>query len=63
MTITKIRELVEEFGMNYVVGQRQSMMLAAAIGAGRPEATAIEEVVYGWMDDNDASRIREKVAS
>lgn len=62
-TILRIRELVEELGMNYVVGQRQSMMLAAAVAKGRDEKVAIEEVVYAWMDSNDASRIREKVAS
>lgn len=58
MRIIKIREKIEEMGMNYVVGQRQSMMLAAAVGTGRSIDVTLEEVVYGWMDPNDADRIR-----
>jgi len=57
--IMRIRETIDELGMSYVVGQRQSMMYAKAIGAGREKGKAIQEVVYGWMDQNDAKRIEE----
>ena len=35
MKIIKIREKIDEMGMNYVVGQRQSMAVAAGMGTGR----------------------------
>lgn len=59
--IIKIRKAIEELGMNYVVGQRQSMMTSKAIARGREEEAVFDEVVYGWMDPNDAKRVKERV--
>jgi hypothetical protein len=59
--IQKIRSVLEDLGMTYIVGQRQTMMASAALAAGRSEDTVYAEVVYNWMDPRDAERVKEKL--
>jgi MoxR-like ATPase len=57
--IKAIRKQIEEYGMNYVVGQRQSMAAADAIAKGQDRETVYDEVIFSWMDENDARRLKE----
>jgi len=59
--IKKIRKVTDEFGMNYIVGQRQTMKVAQTVARGLSLEEAVEDIVYGWMDENDADRVREGV--
>lgn len=59
--ISQIRKAVATLGMSYVVGQRQTMMVSAGVATGRSQTKVYQEIVYGWMDDNDVKRIRSEV--
>jgi len=57
--VRKVRKQIEKMGLSYVAGPRQSMAGARLISKGLSIEDTQHDVLYGWMRNEDTTRIKE----